>query len=394
MRLDRKTVKTLMGLITFAVVLAAAVHNLTAIRDGAVRLIGVLSPLLYGLALAFILNIPMSALERRVLWPRGKYAPRLRKALKRPLAMLLSALIALAVVSALSSIVLPRLIGAVTSIFAQLPGWVEMARGRLQRFEADVPALVGWIDAFKVDWAGMQADTVNFLRRGLGPTLGSVASMASSVLGTATSGMIALIFALGVLAIKEQLAEQVKRTLRAFVRPAQSERTFEIFGLAGRVFTGFITGQLTEAFILGGLCFVGMTIFRFPDAFFISTLVGTASVVPIFGALVSATIGALLIAVSDGLGRGLGFALFFIILQQIEGNLIYPRVMGNRVGLPAIGVLAAITVGGGLMGVTGMLLSIPIFAVGYALLREAVRLRTEERAAEATKGQEKGVEAQ
>ncbi|MEA4898160.1 MAG: AI-2E family transporter [Eubacteriales bacterium] len=394
MRLDRKTVKTLMGLISFAVVLAAAVHNLPAIRDGAFRLIGVLSPLLYGLALAFVLNIPMSALERRVLWPRGKHAPGLMKALKRPLAMLLAVLIALAVVITLSSIVLPRLIGAITRIFTQLPGWVEMAKRRLQRFESDMPALVGWVDAFKFDWAGMQADVVNFLKRGLGPTLGSVASVASSVFGTATSGMIAFIFALSVLAIKEQLAEQVKKTLRAFVKPALAERTLEICGIAGRVFTGFVTGQLTEALILWGLCFLGMMIFRFPDAFFISTLVGAASIVPIFGALVSATIGALLIAAADGLGRGLAFALFFVILQQLEGNLIYPRVMGNRVGLPVIGVLAAITVGGGLMGVLGMLLSIPIFAVGYALLREAVRLRTEELAAQAAKVQVKGVEAQ
>ncbi len=386
MDFNRRTVKTLMLLIAFAVVINAAIHNISAVSGAAQHLLGILSPLLYGLAFAFLLNIPMSILEKKVFKPRGRRALKLQRAIRRPLSMILSVLFVLLIVSLVSSIVLPRLISSIASIFAQMPGWVDALKLQIQRFEDDAPELVGWIEAFNFDWEGMQEAIVNFLKQGLGLTLGSVASVATSMFGTATNTAISFIFALSVLAAKEKLQRQLTLTMRAFMPAAPAERTLEILHITNLAFSGFITGQLTEACILGALCFGGMSIFQFPDAFFISTLVGVAAVVPIFGAFVSATIGALLIAAAEGLGRGLGFALFFIILQQLEGNLIYPRVMGHRIGLPAIWVLAAIAVGGGMLGVIGMLISIPIFAVGYALMRETVRVRTKRRKAKETKG--------
>lgn len=372
---DKKTVRTIVLLILFAVVLNAVVQHIDAVTGWIHWVLGILSPLLAGLGLAFVLNIPMSMLERRVFKPRGHRALAMQKRLVRPLSMLFSVLILIVIVVLVSVIVLPRFIDSVARIFSQLPAWVELARDEVQRFSTSMPELVSWIESLQFDWAGMQSSIMNFLRQGLGLTLGSVASVATSVFGTATSTAISLVFALSVLGSKEKLASQAERVIRAVLSPDRANRTIDIARISSRAFSGFVSGQVTEACILGSLCFLGMSIIGFPNAAVISTLVGIGAIVPILGAFVSALTGALLIAASEGIMRGVWFAVFFIILQQLEGNLIYPRVMGKRVGLPMLWVLAAITVGGGLMGVIGMIISIPIFAVLYTLSREAIHAR-------------------
>lgn len=375
MQLDKKTVKTLMLLILFAVVLNAAVHNLGAVTGGIDTLLGILSPLLIGLALAFLLNIPMHFFEEKVFKVRGKRALKMQAALRRPLSLTVSVLLVIFVVGGVSTIVLPRLASAVTGLLFQLPVWVDNIKAQLLKFEDNVPEIATWIEAMNIDWKGVQTAVVNFFKQGLGVAMNSAVSVATSVFGKATSAVLACIFAITALCRKERLIEQVKRVLRAFLKPTLAENVIDISRMTLNAFSGFISGQLMEAVILGVLCFLGMLLFHFPQAFLISTMVCVSAVVPIFGAFLSAFVGALLIALTNGLGQAFGFVVFFVILQQIEGNVIYPRVVGNTVGLPAIWVLVAITVGGGLLGIIGMLISIPLFAVAYTLLREAVKAK-------------------
>lgn len=380
MELNKKTVRTLMVLITFAVVLNATVHNLPAIGGALDALLGIASPLLFGLALAFTLNIPMTLLENKVFCVRDKRGAKWKQKLRRPLSLLISVLVVLIIVVSVSLIVIPRLITTITGLMRQMPLWVESLKVQLQQFEDEAPELIGWIEAFNIDWPSIEASVLSFLRQGVGSVLSNAVTVATSVFGSATSAALAIIFALSALCRKERLAAQCKALVRAYLKPDYAERVIEVTQMTSRAFFGFITGQILEAMILGVLCFLGMLLFRFPQAFLISTMVCVTAVIPIFGALISAVVGALLIMVTSSLGQGVGFIVFFVVLQQIEGNVIYPRVMGNNVGLPALWVLVAITLGGGAFGVVGMLVSIPIFAVVYTLLRESVRRRNAARA--------------
>ena len=208
--------------------------------------------------------------------------------------------------------------------------------------------------------------------------LSSTVSVASSVIGGVVNFILAFTFSIYVVHQKERLGSQAKRLLYAYLPEARSDRIIEILSLSHKTFSNFITGQFTEAIILGALCFVGMSIFRFPYALMISVLVGFTALIPIVGAFIGTIVGALLIVTVSPI-QALWFILFILVLQQIEGNLIYPRVVGTSVGLPGIWVLVAVTAGGSLYGIVGMLFSVPVSSVLYCLLRETVRRRVKER---------------
>ena len=375
MNLDKKTTRTLYMLILFAVVVNVTAQNLNAIGHAVDVLIGILSPLLLGLMLAFLLSVPVNLLEKRLIKPHGKRALGFQAKMRRPLSVLLSVLIIMVVFAAIIIILIPRLFDALSILFTRLPYWVESVKAELLRFRDTSPEVVGWVEAMTVDWSSAQESISNFLKNGLGTAVDGIVNTATSVFGQATSMVLTIIIALSVVAQKERLAGQTRRVVRAFFKESVADRIIEITRQTGRAFSGFISAQVLEAFILGTLVLLGMSIFRFPHALLISAIVTVSAVIPIFGALFSGFVGTLLILVTNGLGQALWFLLFILVLQQIEGNLIYPRVMGSNVGLPALWVLVAITLGGGAMGILGMLISVPICAVCYSLLRDALRAR-------------------
>lgn len=379
MKIDEKTTRTLMLLILFGVALNAAIQNLSAVGRAVDVVLGILSPLLLGLVLAFLLTILVNLLEKRLIKPRGKRALALQARFRRPMSILLSVAIVLAVLVAFSAIILPRMMEALALLFTQLPGLVEGVRDQVIRFVDEQPEMVAWVESLSIDWAGIQAGVLSFFRQGLGTALDSVISVATSVFGTATSVALTFIIALSVTAQKEKLAGQMRILVRTFFRKPVAERIIQITRQTSRAFSGFITAQVLEACILGALVFLGMSVFRFPQALLISAMVAVTGIIPIFGAFFSAAVGALLILATSGVAQAFWFVVFFVVLQQLEGNLIYPRVMGSNVDLPALWVLVAITVGGGAMGILGMLMFVPIFAVGYHLLRDAVRARRKNR---------------
>lgn len=375
MKLNDKPARTVMLLILFGVVLNAAVQNLNVVGRALDVLLGVISPLLLGLMLAFLLTIPVNLLEKRLIKPRGKRALKLQTRMQRPLSILVSVVLVLAVLVAVSGIIGPQLVEAIGLVLTQLPGWVEQVRAFVLDFVDTQPELVNWVNSLSIDWQGIQENVTAFLKQGLGVAMDSVISMATSVFGRATSAALTFIIALSVVAQKEKLSVQASNLVRAFCPPAAARRIIQIARQTSRAFSGFITAQVLESCILGALVFLGMTVLRFPHGPLISAMVAVTGVIPIFGAFFSAIVGALFILVTHGLARAFWFVIFFVVLQQLEGNLIYPRVMGSNVGLPALWVLVAITVGGGALGIVGMLLFVPIFAVVYSLLREAIRAR-------------------
>ncbi|MEG2622062.1 MAG: AI-2E family transporter [Clostridia bacterium] len=375
MKFDKKTVHTLRWLIVFAAIIWASIHNLSVVTQLLSSVIGIISPILMGLVLAFVLNIPLRLLEKHVIKPRGKKWLPLQKKLQRPLSMLVSLLLLLIVLAGLSMIVIPQLIDSLTRVFAMLPNWAELIRANLSKFSETMPEIGAWINSFHIDWATMQASVMDFVKRGLGSAVGSAASMATSAFGTAASFMLAFIMALGMLANKERLSCQLQGFVRAYLKPQTADKVIQITALTGQAFNGFISAQVLEACILGALCFVGMLLFRFPHAALISVFVAVGALIPFFGAFISGLFGGLLIASMNAVPQGIWFVVYFVVLQQLEGNLIYPRVMGSRVGLPALWVLVAVTVGSGAFGIVGMLVSVPVFAVAHTLLRESVHAR-------------------
>ncbi len=377
MELNRKTVRTIVYLITFAILLNVVVHNLNDVRRWATSGVGMLAPIIIGFAIAFVINIPVSVIEKHLLKERrGRFWGILHR-FRRPISIAVSFVVVLAILVTVLGIVVPQFTAALIGAIGKLQPLVEQLRVYLTEYEDEAPELVRWINSFNINWEGIKTQVTNSLKNGIVPAVNFVTTAATSVFGTTTNLILGIILSINVLSIKEKLARQVKSVVRAYIKSERAERIIEIGRMSHGVFASFIGGQVTEALILAGLCYVGMLIFRFPYAFLISVVVGVTALVPIFGAWVATGIGAILILTVKPV-LALWFVVFFVILQQIEGNMIYPRVVGTKVGLPAMWVLIAITIGGGTLGVAGMLLSVPTCAVVYTLVRESVKKRTGE----------------
>lgn len=381
MEMNRKTVRILAGLIAFGVILNAVVHNLRGVSAWLTMMIGVMTPVLLGCTIAFLLNIPVSLLERHVFRQRKSRISLLLYKMRRPVSVTISLVTVLAALVGVVAIVVPQLTDALSGAINQVRLLVESLMAYLTEYEDEAPELVQWINSMNIDWDGIRNWANNLLKNGVVPTVSFVTTAATSVFDTATNLVLAIILAINILCAKERLSRQTKALLRGYLPREKAERTIEIGQMAHKVFSAFVSGQVGEALILAVMCFIGMLIFRFPYAFLVSVVVAITALVPIFGALVAALLGAVLILTVNPM-QALWFLVFFVILQQIEGNLIYPRVVGTQVGLPSMWVLIAITVGGGVLGIGGMLLSVPTCAVIYELARQALRERLKQRGIE------------
>lgn len=389
----KKPVKTALLLILFAVCLNAAVNHLDVVGRSLAHFFGLLSPILIGFLMAFLLSIPVNALEKRIIKPHGKRALRLQKALQRPISILVSVLMIVGVVGFISYTVIPNLFTSIHTLFAKMPQMIEDLKASVIPYREQIPEVVAWLEGLTIDWTGIESRIADFFQNDssyASQMIDTVVSAAFSVFGQMFSMVFALIIAFTAVSQKEKLAEQAKNALYAFSQPARADAIAEYVRKIGRIFSSFISGQVLEAFILGMIIMVGMLIFRFPNVLAISSLFMLMAFVPIVGAWVSAAVGAVMIFASAGIGKMLGFILMVIILQWVEGNLIYPKVMGKRIGLPSLWVLVAITLGSGALGAIGMLIFVPIFAVVYQLLNEVIEKR---KAARLMKSEERQNEA-
>ena len=372
MNLNRETMKKLMLLIAFTILLLVGVQRLDAVF-GALRFLwGIGFPFALGGAIAFILNVPMTALENWLFPEKRTRKSSLQRKLARPLSMVIAILLVLGVISLVIFVVVPELGTTVVGLGASVEAFLPRAQEWLEEIfrNNDQVVEMNWEKAVETAW--------NFFRSGAGSVLSSTMTVARTIISAVTNFFIGFVFACYVLLQKEKLGEQCRKLLKAVFPKKQVDYILHVCFLSHRTFSSFITGQCMEAVILGAMFFVAMSLLRFPYALLVGVLVAFTALIPIFGAFIGCVVGAFLILMVNP-AQALGFIVLFQVLQQIEGNLIYPRVVGNSVGLPAIWVLVAVTVGGNLMGILGMLIFIPIVSVVYALLREWMYGRLEKK---------------
>ena len=327
----------------------------------------ILSPFVLGAVFAFILNVPMRFLENRVLGAMNR-VPWLKK-VRRPVALVLVLVLLMVLVYLLMSLIVPELVATLETIARLVPSFIQQLDERLAPYEIQIGDFLN--DHLKMpSGAELSARLDKMLDLALKGVMFSGSVIGSAYQGI-LSGFFTLMFVIYFLLGKERLAAQTMRLMRAYLKPGVVERIVRVTSLAQRTFSSFITGQCLEAVILGALFFVAMSIFKMPYVLLISVFIAVTALIPVIGAWMGCIVGAFLILVSSPM-QALGFLALFLILQQLEGNLIYPRVMGTAIGLPSIWVLLAVVLGEGLMGVVGMLLFIPLTSVGYQLLRDAV----------------------
>lgn len=381
MKFDKKTVRTV-ALAAFAVLAGYwCLQNLSLIGRALRALVGLASPFLLGCAIAFILNVPMRAVERH-LGEGGKHMDRLR----RPLAFLLTLALVAGVLALAGLVIVPNLGEAMSSVTQQTQSFFTRLPATLTELEARLPELQAVLASLQINWTILSNKALELLQSlgrslldsGVGGVLNGVSIVGSVVSGVSTF-FIGLVFAVYLLFQKEKLSRQARQCLYALLPEKAADRVLEIAALSNRTFSHFLSGQCLEAVILGTMFTVSMAIFRMPYALLVGALIALTALIPVVGAFIGCGVGTLLLLLGDDPVQALLFIVLFLVLQQIEGNLIYPHVVGSSVGLPSIWVLAAVIVGGKLMGIVGMLVFIPLCSVLYALFRQFVKGRLAKR---------------
>ena len=367
--MDKKLFKSILLLITYTVVLVMVLSRLGLIASGVAWVLGLVKPLLIGFALAFVLNRPCHFFFR--LYDRGLSRTRARGA-ARPLAVVTSYLVLILAIAAIFSFVVPKLVESIQTFALNLGGYLANVQGWyndiISYFHLDVEALdlSGLNDVLK----NLFNYVLGFLSD-LGPHL---LELTSGIVSMVVTGVLSLVFSIYMLSGRDTLMSQCRRVLRAYVPARFADPLTDVVHLTADTFTRFVTGQLIEACILGGLCAAGMLFIQADYAPLIGVIIGASAIIPVAGAYIGAIVSALLLVMVSPI-KALVFLVFLVILQQIEGNVIYPKVVGTSIGLPGIWVLAAVTIGGGVGGLVGVLLSVPVASVLYALLRRDVHKR-------------------
>lgn len=333
------------------------------------------APLIMGCAIAYVLNILLKRLER-LYFPRTKNQTVIKS--RRPVCITLSFLILFLILIFIVYLVVPELASSIRLITDEIPGVLENIRLWAVAHSDEIPAFQNLLESADIDWQNMAKKTVDLLAAGAGGIVSSLVSVFTRVFGTAAKLLIGMIFAIYLLSAKETLCAQADKWMRAYWKPETGEKARYILGTLHETFTNFIVGQCVEAVIIGTLCAAGMMVLRLPYAVMTGAVVGVTALIPVVGAYIGAAVGAFMVFTVNPLQAVL-FVVFLVILQQAEGNLIYPKVVGSSIGLPGLWVLAAVTVGGGVLGVAGMLLGVPLAAAVYKLLGDAVDRRLENR---------------
>lgn len=373
MEWNRQTVKSLLLVICGGAAFFCALQNLGSVLGALGWLTDIALPFLLGGAIAFVLNVPMRAMERH-LFPRSKK----RSALRRPLALVLALAAVLGVLVLAFWVIAPGVKTAVGSIGGQLPAALDRLQALLTSWEAYLPQLQELLSRMELDWGALSQKAIRLAQSWGGALMSSGGGVIGGVVSGVSTFLIALIFSFYILLQKERLARQGRQCLYALLPETAADQVLDVLRLTERTFSSFLSGQCLEACILGTLFVVSMSLFHMPYALLVGVLIALTALIPIVGAFIGCAVGALLIAISNPL-QALGFIVLFLVLQQIEGNLIYPHVVGSSVGLPSIWVLAAVTLGGKLMGIAGMLFFIPLCSVLYALFRRFVLRRLRQR---------------
>lgn len=378
MKLDKKTFKMILSLAMLVMLFAWFIGNIELVFSFLGRVFSILKPIFLGLVIAFLVNIMLRPMEK--LWTKLRSKKKADKPSKlmRQVCIVLSLLIVFGVIFAISFIVIPQFTDTVMSFIEKIPEysdkimlWWDELSVFLENWAVELPGL-------QLNPEETVTNITSFIAERGHTVIDSTLGFTANLVSTIANFGIAIVFSIYILGQKESFGTWSKKFLAAMFSAESVNTIRSFFSLVNRTFTSFVTGQLTEAVILGSLCFVGMAILNMPFAPVISVLVGFMSLIPIFGAWIATGIGVFLILLDTPI-KAFWFIVFILVLQQFEGNLIYPKVVGKSVGLPALFVLLAVTVGGSAFGILGILVSVPTFSVLYTLITNAVDNRLKEK---------------
>ncbi len=380
MDLNKENMRKIRELIVFTIVILIALWKYTLVVDFLGFIMNIIFPFLLGGAIAFILNVPMSFLEGKI-FGNEKAADRPIQKFARPCSLTLTILCVTGVIALVMFVVIPQLGSTFVGLGKTIQDFTPAAIEWMKDLFHDNKEIMALLESLNMDWDKILNSVADFFRNGAGSVLNTTMSAAKSIISSVTTFFIAFVFACYILLQKEKLHVQVKKIFYAYLPKKTVEKILDICALTYRTFASFLAGQCLEALILGLMFFVTMGILRLPYALLVGVLISFTALIPIFGAFIGCVVGAFLILMVNPV-QALTFVVLFLVLQQIEGNLIYPKVVGNSVGLPSIWVLAAVSIGGSLMGVVGMLVFIPLVSVVYILFRGDVYKRLEKKGIE------------
>ena len=383
MKLDKENTKQIIKIVVIAIILLVALINIEPVWNACKVLLNIISPFIWGLAIAFILNIFMTLYENKLFnigkkqngnSSHSKNTVKKKSKFRRPFSIFLSIITIIAIITIILLLIIPQFVDVISNLISNIPNFLESVKNFSIDITEKFPEVNGFIQNINIDTEALRNGIMNLSKDVLGITINQVSSLLTNIVNF----FIAIVFAVYILANKEELKIQAKKIIYARLEKEKADHIIKVCRLARDSFRSFLTGQAKEAIVLGTLCAIGMLILNIPYAGPIGALTALTAFIPIVGAFISGFIGAVLIFAIDPI-QALIFLIFIIVLQQIEGNLIYPHIVGKNIGLPSIWVLVAITIGGSSFGIMGMIIGIPIVSVLYAIVVENTNRKLHEK---------------
>ena len=365
--MKRDIKKNIILIITYIALIIFVLVNFEKILSILGDIINIFSPFIFGAIVAFVLNVLVNFIERKLF---GKVKKKTWLKIKRPLSIAISVVLVIFIIVFIMNLLIPQLKNSVSLFTDSLPTYKEDIINIMNKFnleETTIKKVSDYLDNFgKV--------ITDYIKGNSKDVITVTTEVATSLIAIISKAVIAIVFAIYIIAQKETLKRQFNKLMSAYLKPRTVNRINKYASMANTTFSNFVTGQCLEALIFGSLCFLGMLILRLPYATTIAVLLGFTALIPVFGAFIGTFLGAFLILMISPI-KAIIFVVFILVLQQIEGNLIYPKVVGKSVGLPGIWVLLSVTIGASVGGILGMLIATPLCSLLYILLRQAVNDR-------------------
>ena len=374
MNTEKQEIKKWAKIIFIALFGYLIVENVKVVGDIIGKIISIRSPFVIGAAIAFILNLPMGFFEEKLSKFKTKKGKKLGKGFIRTVSLIFAILVIALILTVIVNLILPEIINIITLLIEKLPYYGAELKNIATNITQDVPQINEIIKGIDINNKELQEQVKNLATSFLSTSV----SFVGNIIGSVVNAVVSIVFAAYILTSKDKLKEQAKKILYAYNEKEKAEKIIDIGRTARNIFRRFISGQCLEATILGSLSIIGMLILKVPYAVPIGVLIGVTALIPIVGAFIGIIIGAVLILSVEPV-KVITFIIYILILQQIEGNLIYPKVVGNSVGLPGIWVLVSVAVGGDLFGIIGMLLGLPTASVLYTLFNQTVYQKLDEK---------------
>lgn len=367
--MDRETKKHIIQIVAFAVIFYCAMMHLNIVWSLLCSLLSLFLPFILGGSIAFIINVPMKQIEKYLFQKNQKM-----QKMKRTVSYILTLIAVFGILTLAMTVIIPELVRTAKTLAGQVPAALSTMQEWFRENSENLPSISAFIENSELDITSISSKATDILQSAATGIISSGFSLISNVVSGIVSFLIGVVFSVYVLFQKEKLATQTKKILYAILPESKADKVVSVGKLSNQVFSNFLSGQCLEACILGTMFVVAMSIFRMPYAMLIGVIIALTALIPIVGAFIGCVVGMFLIVMVNPV-QAVWFLVLFLVIQQIEGNLIYPRVVGGSIGLPSMWVLVAVSVGGSLFGIMGILVFIPLCSVCYALFRDFIHAR-------------------